>query len=110
MTSHDTLGYFARRYGFIVVGAVIDSATTEAADPSALHVKKLIRQIKKEKVPAIFMENVSNPKIVDAIAREAGVRAAPKLYSDALGAPGSPAEDYIRMMKYNVGVMVEALK
>lgn len=110
VTSHDTFGYFARRFGFQIVGAAIDSATTEAADPSALKIAQLVEQVKMAKVPAVFMENVSNPKLIDAVAREAGVKVAPKLYSDALGEAGSPGEDYIHMMQHNVEVIVEALR
>lgn len=110
VTSHDTFGYFARRYGFEVIGAVIDSATTEASDPSALKMAELVRKVKASGVPAVFMENVSNPQSLQALARETGVRVAPGLYSDALGEPGSAGEDYISMMTYNVKTIVEALR
>jgi ABC-type Zn uptake system ZnuABC Zn-binding protein ZnuA len=110
VTSHDTFAYFARRYGFQIVGSVIDSATTEAADPSALKIAQLVDRIKAAGVPAIFLENVSNPKVAESVAQEAGVKIAPKLYSDALGKAGGPADTYINMMKYNVQVFVDALK
>jgi ABC-type Zn uptake system ZnuABC Zn-binding protein ZnuA len=110
VTSHDTFGYFARRYGFQIVGAVIDSATTEAADPSALKIAELVWKIKTSGVPAVFVENTANPKILQAVAREAGVKVAPQLYSDALGKPGSGGEEYIAMMEYNVRTIVEALR
>jgi zinc/manganese transport system substrate-binding protein len=110
VTSHDTFAYFAKRYGFEVVGSVIDSATTEAADPSAMKIAELIKRIKAAGVPAVFLENVANPKLPESIAREAGVKLAPKLYSDALGKPGSPADTYLNMMRYNVQVFVDALK
>jgi ABC-type Zn uptake system ZnuABC Zn-binding protein ZnuA len=110
VTSHDTFGYFARRYGFQVIGAVVDSATTEAADPSAMKMVSLVWKIKSSQVPSIFVENVANPQMVEAVAKEAGVKVAPALYSDALGAKGSPAENYIGMMRYNVKTIVEALK
>ena len=110
VTSHDTFEYFARRYGFQIVGAVIDSATTEAADPSALKVAGLVNEIKASGVPAVFVENVVNPKMLQAVAREAGVKVAPQLYSDALGKSGSSGEDYIKMMEYNVRTIVEALR
>lgn len=110
VTSHDTFGYFARRYGFQIIGAVVDSATTEAADPSASKIAGLSEKIKTAGVPAIFVENVSNPQTARAIARETGVRVAPPLYSDALGEPGSEGEDYVKMMTHNVKTIVEALK
>ncbi len=110
VTSHDTFGYFARRYGFQIIGAVVDSATTEAADPSAAKIAQLTEKIKSSGVPAIFVENVSNPQTAQAIARETGARVAPPLYSDALGEPGSEGEDYVKMMTHNVKTIVEALK
>ena len=61
-------------------------------------------------MPAVFVENVANPKMLQAVAREAGVKVAPQLYSDALGKSGSSGEDYIKMMKYNVRTIVEALR
>lgn len=110
VTSHDTFSYFARRYGFDVIGTVIESATTEMADPSALKLAGLTQKIKSAGVPAVFIENVSNPRIVQALAREAGVRVAPSLYSDALGEPGSDGEDYIKMITHNVKTIIEALR
>jgi len=110
VTSHDTFGYFSRRYDFQIIGAVIDSATTEAADPSALKIADLVEKIKNSGVPAVFVENVANPKMLQAVAREAGVKVAPQLYSDALGKSGSSGEDYIKMMEYNVRTIVEALR
>ncbi len=110
VTSHDTFSYFARRYGFKIVGAVVDSATTEAADPSALKIADLVKKIKSANVKAVFIENVANPQMVQAVASEAGVKVAPFLYSDALGEKGSAGENYIEMMRYNVRTIVEALK
>jgi ABC-type Zn uptake system ZnuABC Zn-binding protein ZnuA len=110
VTSHDTFGYFARRYDFQIIGAVIDSSTTEAADPSALKVADLVEKIKASGVPAVFVENVANPKMLQAVAREADVKVSPQLYSDALGKPGTSGEDYIKMMEYNVRTIVEALR
>lgn len=110
VTSHDTFGYFARRYGFTVIATVIGSATTEAADPSAATLAHLVGEIRSSGVPAIFVENVSNPQVVRTIAREAGVRVAPSLYTDALGGPGSEGEDYVKMMTYNVKTILEALR
>jgi zinc/manganese transport system substrate-binding protein len=110
VTSHDTFAYFAKRYGFEVIGSVIDSATTEAADPSAQKIAELVKRVKAAGVPAVFLENVSNSKVAESVANEAGVKLAPKLYSDALGEEGSPADTYIKMMKYNVQVFVDALR
>ncbi len=110
VTNHDALGYFARRYGFQIIGAVIPSATTEAADPSAKQTADLLNIIKANGVHAIFSENMANPKIAQTLAKEAGVVVGPELYTDALGPVGSEGETYLKMIKYNVGVFQKYLK
>jgi ABC-type Zn uptake system ZnuABC Zn-binding protein ZnuA len=110
VTSHDTFGYFADAYGFQILGTALGSLSTEAGDPSAQQIATLITEIDEAGVPAIFAENVSNPDLMEAIAAEAGVALAPPLYSDALGAPGTPGEHYDGMIRSNVTTIVEALK
>jgi ABC-type Zn uptake system ZnuABC Zn-binding protein ZnuA len=110
VTTHDTFGYFAKRYGFEVVGTALASISTESGDPSAAELADLITQIKTVGVPAIFAENVSNSNIMETVAREAGVELAPTLYTDALGESGSEGENYIAMMRYNVTTIVTALQ
>lgn len=106
VTSHDTFEYFARRYGFTIIGTVIGSATTEASDPSALEMTRLIKEIRLSGIKTIFLENAANPQLVKTLAREAGIQVAPELYADALGASGT----YIQMMRTNVRTIVEALQ
>jgi zinc/manganese transport system substrate-binding protein len=110
VTSHDTFGYFARRYGFQILGSGLESVSTEASDPSAADFAKLCDAIKAAKVPAIFAENVQNPKLMERVAREAGVRLGPPLFTDALGKPGSEGDTYVKMMRYNVTTIVTQLK
>jgi ABC-type Zn uptake system ZnuABC Zn-binding protein ZnuA len=110
VTSHDTFGYFAARYGFQIVGTALASASTEASDPSPATIANLIKGIKAAGVPAIFAENVSNPKLMQTIADEAGVKLAPTLYTDALGESGSAGATYIEMMRSNATTIVTALK
>ncbi len=110
VTTHDTFGYFAARYGFTIVGTGLGSASTEIADPSSAQLAELITEIKAAGVPAIFAENVSNPQLMETIAREAGVALGPPLYTDALGEPGSGGATYIEMMRANVTAIVGALK
>jgi ABC-type Zn uptake system ZnuABC Zn-binding protein ZnuA len=109
VTSHDTFGYFARRYGFAVVGRVLPSYSTETADPSAAEFGDLVSKVKGQKVPAVFCEASHNAKLVERLAAAAGVRVAPPLYTDALGAKGSPGETYLGMMRHNVTTIVDAL-
>lgn len=110
VTSHDTFGYFARRYGFDPVGSALDSLSTEAADPSAAEVAELCETIRREKVPAIFGENIKDSRLMEQIARETGVKVVPTLYTDALGPPGSPGATYEGMIRHNVTTIVEALR
>lgn len=110
VTSHDTFGYFVDAYGFEVVGTALGSLSTEAGDPSAREIAMLIGEIEAAGVPAIFAENVSNPDLMTSIAEEAGVTLAPALSTDALGAPGTPAEDYAGMIRSNVITIVDALR
>jgi zinc/manganese transport system substrate-binding protein len=110
VTNHDALGYFARAYGFQIIGAVIPSATTEAADPSAKETVDLLNIIKANSVHAIFSENMANPKLAQTLSKEAGVEVGPELFTDALGPAGSEGENYINMIKYNVKVFKKYLK
>jgi zinc/manganese transport system substrate-binding protein len=109
VTSHDTFGYFAARYGFEVVGTGLGSVTTESSDPDAASIVALVNDIKASGVQAIFVENMSNTKVMEQIAQEAGVTIAPALYTDALGEANSSGATYIEMIRYNVRTMVTAL-
>ncbi len=109
VTTHDTLGYYARAYDFDIVGTALGSISTEGGDPSARDIAQLVNDIKATGVPAIFADNVSNNSLMESIAAEAGVELAPPLYTDALGQPGSDGATYIDMMKTNTQVIVDAL-
>ena len=109
VTSHDALAYFASAYDFTITGTAFGSASTEAGDPSAGEIAKLIDQIKSSGVPAIFVENVAGGDLMAQIANDAGVTLAPTLYTDALGPADSPGETYIGMMIYNATTIVSAL-
>jgi len=109
VTTHDTFGYFAERYGF-QVSSVVGAVSSEVADPSAAQIAAIITTIRREQVPAIFAENILNPQLTEQVAREAGVRVVPTLFTDALGAEGSVGESYLQMMRSNVTKIVESLK
>ena len=107
LTYHDSWPYFARRYGFQVIGAVQPS---DFADPSPREVVRLIEQIRKEKVPAVFGSEVFPSPVLEQIAREAKSRYIDKLRDDELpGKPGDPQHSYIGMMVENMTIMFEAL-
>ncbi len=108
VTNHDTFQYFARRYGFTVLGTALGSMSTESPDPGAAQIASLAEEIRAAQVPAIFVENVANPKLIEQIATTAGVQVAPPLYTDALSSTGA-ATTYVDMMRYNVETIVTAL-
>lgn len=110
VTNHDALGYFARRYGFELIGSVLGSVSTEAGEPSAAELAELSDEIKGAQVPAIFTENVENSQVIEQVAQEAGAIVAPPLFTDALGSAGSAGETYLKMMRYNVDTIVGALR
>lgn len=110
VTTHDAMGYYAERYGFKVVGAVIASSSSAAAEPSAQSVKRLVDLIKTNKVKAVFSEAGLNPKLTEAVAKEAGVAFVGALYIDTLSDAKGPAATYIDMIRYNTATIVGALR
>ncbi|MFI5342532.1 MAG: metal ABC transporter substrate-binding protein [Candidatus Methylomirabilales bacterium] len=106
VTFHDAFPYFARRYGFSLQGVVVASPGKE---PSARELAALVQRIKRERVPAVFAEAQFSPKIMEVLAKDAGVKVVSNLYNDTLSA-GPEANTYIAMMKHDVGEIVEALR
>ena len=106
ITSHDAFGYFGDAYGLKLLAPEGVSTESEA---SAKDVGRIIRQIKAQKVPAVFLENVTNPKLVDRIAKESGAKVGGELYSDALSDDKGPAPTYIDMVRYNLRELSGAL-
>jgi ABC-type Zn uptake system ZnuABC Zn-binding protein ZnuA len=109
VTNHDALGYLAQRYGFTVVGQVIGGLSTER-EPSAQELAKLVRGVRASGAKAIFTENTVNARLAQALSSETGVKIAPPLYTDALGAPGSDGDSYLKAFQHNVAVITAALK
>ena len=107
VSSHESLGYFGRAYG-ITFRAPVGLSTDAAA--AARDVGKLIRQIRQEKIPAVFMENIADPRLLERIRSETGVRIGGTLYSDALSDARGPAATYLAMMRHNAATLAAALK
>ncbi len=106
ITSHDAFGYFGRAYGVTFLAP--QGISTEAeAKPAELG--KLIRQVRQTHVKAIFLENMSDPRLVEELARESGAVVGGTLYVDALSAENGPAASYIQMFQHNVPMLVEAM-
>jgi ABC-type Zn uptake system ZnuABC Zn-binding protein ZnuA len=106
VTSHDALGYYAKRYDIRVIGAVIPALTT-AAQPSAGDVAHLVATIEREGVKTIFAESSVNPKVEEAIARETGAKIGPALWADSLGPEGSSGATYIGSIEANTRALVQ---
>jgi len=108
VTNHEALGYFAERYGFKVVGTVIESVSSDAS-PSARQMAALVDQIKSSGAPAIFLDASDNPALAQQIAAETGVAVVTDLHLESL-TDGAPTATYIDMMKHNVTQIVNALR
>jgi zinc/manganese transport system substrate-binding protein len=106
ITSHDAFHYFGRAYGVTFLAPVGVSTDVE---PSSRDVARLIDQIRREKVKALFVENISDPRLIAQVARETGVKVGGTLYSDALSKPGGPAATYLGMMRHNGKMIADAL-
>ena len=107
VSSHDAFGYFSKAYDIKFLSAVGVSTQAEA---SARDVAQLIDQVKRDHIKAVFVENVTNPKLVEQIARETGARMGGELYSDALAPEGQPAGTYLGMLQWNADQIVGALR
>jgi zinc/manganese transport system substrate-binding protein len=106
ITGHTAFGYFGDAYGIEFIAP--EGLSTEA-EPSAGDVARLIEQIRRENIPAVFMENIADPRLLQRIAEETGTRIGGILYSDALSPPDGPAGSYIAMMRSNVRELTTAL-
>lgn len=108
VTNHEALGYFAKRYGFTVVGTVVESFSSDAS-PSAQQLAGLIDQVRSSGAPAIFLDAGDNDALARQIANETGVQVVTDLHLETL-TNGAPAGTYIDMMKNNVTQIVNVLK
>lgn len=107
ITSHDAFGYFAARYQIRFWAPQGINADVE---PSAKEVAQLIRQIRRDQIKAVFVENMSNPKLLAQIAQDTGVTLGAKLYVDALSGPNEPCSTYLKMMRHNVTQLAAGMK
>ena len=107
VSTHDAFGYFSARYGLEFLAP--EGISTES-EPSARDIARIVDIAKHEKVGAVFLENISDPRLARSIAKESGVRIGGELYSDALSGPDGPAPSYIEMMRHNVKELTKALE
>src|SRR6266498_3875673 len=108
VTNHESLGYFSERYGFTIIGEVLQSVSS-VASPSAQQMAALIDQIKKTHAMAVFLDASDNPDLAKQIAEDTDVKVVTDLHLESL-TDGAPAGTYIDMMKYNVTQIVNSLR
>ncbi|GJE16890.1 metal ABC transporter substrate-binding protein [Methylobacterium marchantiae] len=106
ITTHDAFGYFTAAYGLDFIAPQGVSTDSEA---SPKDVARIIRQIRRDKIPAVFLENVADPRLMQQISRESGATVGGKVYSDALSGPDGPAATYVAMMRSNIAAFAAAL-
>ncbi|MEW6631204.1 MAG: zinc ABC transporter substrate-binding protein, partial [Pseudomonadota bacterium] len=99
ITSHDAFGYFEHEYGLTFLAPQGISTDSE---PSAADVARLVTQVKQDRAAAIFIENITNPRLIEQISSESGIKVGGTLYSDALSGSDGPASTYIDMMHNNI--------
>ena len=108
VTNHESLGYFASRYGFTIVGAIIPNLSSSAS-PSAQDLARLIDALRAARAPAIFLEMGADPRLARQLADESGVAVVTELFTESLSPADGPAPSYLEMMRFNTRTIVNAL-
>ena len=106
ISTHNAFGYFAAAYG---IQFIAPSGVSTENEPSARDIAAIIRQIKAEKIPAVFLENVSDDRLIRRIAAETGAKVGGTLYSDSLTGEKGPAPTYIDLVRHNIKALTSAL-
>ncbi len=106
ISTHDAFGYFAAAYG---IKFIAPQGVSTESEPSARDIAAIITQIKRQKIPAVFLENVSGPRLMRRIAAETGANIGGTLYSDSLTDEKGPAPTYIDMVRHNIKALTSAL-
>lgn len=107
LTSHDAFGYFGERYGIKMLA--IQGVSTEA-EASAKGVAQLVKQVKQEKVKAVFMENMTDKRLLEQLSKEAKVSIGGELYADALSKSDGPASTYLKLFHHNVETIMKSFR
>lgn len=106
ISTHNSFGYFAAAYGIEFIAPL--GVSTES-EPSARDIARIITQIRQAKIPAIFLENISDPRLIQRISSESGAKIGGTLYSDSLTGEKGDAPTYIDMVRHNIKVLMRAL-
>lgn len=107
ITAHDAFGYFGAAYR---IEFLAPQGMNTDSQPTAAAVARLIDQIRQQGVRAVFVENISDPRLIERIAREGGVSVGGRLYSDALSAPGTEADTYLKLFAHNAAAVAASLQ
>ncbi|GHT92463.1 metal ABC transporter substrate-binding protein [Betaproteobacteria bacterium] len=107
VSSHDAFGYFAHAYGLSFLAPV---GVSNDAEPTAKEVARLITQLRQEKAAAVFVENITDPRLIERIRIEGGAIMGGTLYADALSAADGPAPTYLKLMRHNLDTLMTALR
>ena len=107
VTSHDAFGYFENAYG---VAFLAPQGLSTESEASAQDVANIIRQIRSQGIKAVFVENISDPRLIRQIANETNARVGGTLYSDSLSGKNGPAATYLDMVRYNAEQILSALQ
>jgi zinc/manganese transport system substrate-binding protein len=106
ITTHDAFGYLASAYG---IAFVAPSGVSTETEPSARDIAQIIHQVKAEKIPAVFLENISDGRLIGRIAAETGASVGGTLFSDSLTDEKGPAPTYIDLVRHNIKALTSAL-
>jgi len=106
ISTHDAFGYFAAAYG---VDFIAPLGVSTESEPSARDIAGIITQIRTAKIPAVFLENISDPRLIQRIAAETGAKVGGTLYSDSLTGEKGDAPTYIDMVRHNIRALTSAL-
>jgi len=107
IVSHDAFAYYAKAYG---VSFFAPRGVSTESEASAQGVARLVRQIREQRIRALFVENVSDPRLIERIATETGLKPSGRLYSDSLSPTGGSADDYLSMMRFNTRALTTAIQ
>lgn len=106
ISTHDAFAYFAKAYG---IAFIAPSGVSTETEPSARDIASIIAQVKKDKIPAVFLENITDDRLMRRIAEETGARLGGTLFSDSLTAEKGPVPTYIAMVRHNIKALTSAL-
>jgi zinc/manganese transport system substrate-binding protein len=106
ISTHDAFGYFAAPYG---IAFIAPQGVSTESEPSARDIAAIITQIRTAKIPAVFLENISDPRLMRRISAETGARIGGTLYSDSLTTENGDAPTYIDMVRHNIKALTSAL-